>query len=226
MGKLSYMLFFVKNLHSFNVCRKLFDVRTAVRLPILFSRKVKIICPRKGAIVLPSNYYTGCVRLGVNSGSNGIWKYDKCEGILDLTDGIITFGLNVDISKGFTLKVINNAEINIGNNFSANNNLTMLSKKHIVIGNNVLLGWNITFDDGDGHLLTDVNNGEVVNPNKDIVVSDHVWIGAECGILKGSYIGENCVIGYGSIITKKFNCTNSVIAGSPAKVVKFGINWK
>ena len=44
-------------------------------------------------------------------------------------------------------------------------------------------------------------------------------------ILKGVTIGDNCIIGAGSIVTKPFDKGNVIIAGVPAKIVKENINW-
>ena len=44
-------------------------------------------------------------------------------------------------------------------------------------------------------------------------------------LLKNTQIGSNSVVGYGSVVTKKFECENSLIVGFPAKVIKTGINW-
>lgn len=55
---------------------------------------------------------------------------------------------------------------------------------------------------------------------KGISIEDNVWIGASCQILDGISIGENSIIGAGSIVTKSIpaNCT---AFGNPAKVIKY-----
>ena len=56
-------------------------------------------------------------------------------------------------------------------------------------------------------------------PPEDIVIKKGCWIGAGCMILGGVTIGENSVIGAGSVVTK--NIPDYVVAvGSPAKVIK------
>ena len=63
---------------------------------------------------------------------------------------------------------------------------------------------------------------KVLNPSKDIVLGKHVWIAQNVTILKGCHIGDDSVIGFGSIVTTSCN-QGSVIAGIPTKVVKEGI---
>ena len=52
-----------------------------------------------------------------------------------------------------------------------------------------------------------------------------MWVGNQVIILKGTEIADNCVVGSGSVVTKKFT-NNLVIAGNPARVVKENIDWK
>lgn len=58
-----------------------------------------------------------------------------------------------------------------------------------------------------------------------IVIEDHVWIGANVIVLPGIHIGQNSIIGAGSIVTKNVPA-NSVVKGQPAKVYKYIWNKK
>lgn len=51
-----------------------------------------------------------------------------------------------------------------------------------------------------------------------IIIKKNVWIGANAIILPGVVIGNNCIIGAGSVVTKSFD-DNSVIAGNPARII-------
>ena len=78
----------------------------------------------------------------------------------------------------------------------------------------------------DGHSVIDDKTKEVLNlPDKATVIGDHCWIGRRVTLTKGAQIPNNCIVGIGSVVTKKFIEANCVIAGNPAKVVKQGINW-
>lgn len=57
------------------------------------------------------------------------------------------------------------------------------------------------------------------NSMKGVVIENNVWIGAGVRILDGVTIGERCVIGAGSVVTRSFE-SGSVIAGNPAGIIK------
>ena len=52
------------------------------------------------------------------------------------------------------------------------------------------------------------------------MIGNKVWMAAKTTILKGTKIGDNCIVGIGSLTNKDYNCSNMIIAGSPAKPIK------
>lgn len=102
--------------------------------------------------------------------------------------------------------------------------LAVTEGTQIRIGKDCLFSNHITFRTGDSHSIVDLN-GRRCNPARDIVIHDHVWIGADVVCLKGTQIAEGCVIGTRSLVTKKFTEPNCIIVGSPAKVVHREMTW-
>ena len=96
----------------------------------------------------------------------------------------------------------------------------------VIIGENCLFSGNIAIWATDGHSILDKTTKEILNPIKSpIVIEDNCWIGFGCILTKNTYLSSNSVVGAGSVVTKKFNESNVVIAGNPAKVKKTGISW-
>lgn len=87
-----------------------------------------------------------------------------------------------------------------------------------------MISWGIDIWCTDAHTVTDLE-GNPINFSKSIEIGDHVWIGRDVKIGKNTKISNDSIIGWGSIVTKKFEDTNVVIAGNPAKIVKRNINW-
>lgn len=57
-------------------------------------------------------------------------------------------------------------------------------------------------------------------PGKDIVLGEACWIGMNSVILPGVHLGNNTIVGAGSVVTKSFIEGNCVIAGNPARIIK------
>ena len=85
---------------------------------------------------------------------------------------------------------------------------------NISLGENVRCGANTLITDSDWH-LDDPRSGK---PNP-IVIGNNVWLGEGVKVLKGVSIGDNTVIGAGSIVTKNIPA-NVIAAGNPARILK------
>ncbi len=82
------------------------------------------------------------------------------------------------------------------------------------IGHNVRCGANTLITDSDWH-IDDHRSGIP----KTVHIQDNVWLGEGVKVLKGVTIGENSIIGAGSIVTKNIPA-NAIAAGNPCKVIK------
>lgn len=76
---------------------------------------------------------------------------------------------------------------------------------------------------GPGAKLISANHDEkdlrLYKLEKPIKIGNNVWIGANAVILPGVVIGDNCIIGAGSVVTKNVE-SSSVVAGNPAMLIK------
>lgn len=113
----------------------------------------------------------------------------------------------------------------IEENFScAAANFELKEEKTIRIGKDCMFSKGINLYTSDMHSILD-SSSKVINKGSNIEIGDHVWVGLNAMILKGSAILHNSIIGAGSVVTKKFTESNVVIAGNPAQIVKRQINW-
>lgn len=108
--------------------------------------------------------------------------------------------------------------IEIGENFYANHNLIILDGNKVTFGDNVFIAPNCAFYTA-GHPLDPEQRNKGLEYAKPIEVGDNVWIGGNVVVLPGVKIGDNCVIGAGSVVTKDVP-ENSVAVGNPCKVIR------
>lgn len=102
--------------------------------------------------------------------------------------------------------------------------LAAIENTNIEIGKDCMFSSDIHFRTGDSHSIIDTK-GKRINPSESIIIGDHVWIGTKVTCLKGSRIQNNCVIGACSLVTKKFDESNCVLAGNPALIIRHDIDW-
>jgi galactoside O-acetyltransferase len=106
----------------------------------------------------------------------------------------------------------------LGDNVYANFNLTLVDDTHIYIGSYVMIGPNVTIATA-GHPIEPSLRKRVAQFNLPVHIKSNVWIGANSVVLPGVTIGENSVIGAGSVVTKDIPA-NVVAVGSPCTVLR------
>lgn len=145
----------------------------------------------------------------------------------------LSIGKNVTINSSFLSNLIGlyqrtiiitrtpESEIQIGNNVGISG-ATIYARKSIMIGENTLIGGNAKILDNDFHPIEvearNADNKEKIRA-KPIVIGKNCFIGCNALILKGTVLGDGCVVGAGAVVSGKFE-ENCVIAGNPAKVIK------
>jgi maltose O-acetyltransferase len=114
---------------------------------------------------------------------------------------------------------INPGKIRIGANVAINPDVFLVAAAGITVGDYVVLSARCMLID-TGLELDDPNPASA-RPHfgKPIIVKDGVWIGAGAIVLAGVTIGENSVIGAGSVVTRDVP-PFTVVAGNPARVIK------
>lgn len=113
---------------------------------------------------------------------------------------------------------VKNAKIEIGNGTSIHG-AYIHAQKSIIIGEDCAIAAGVNIIDCNGHVLNSLHRNNVRDIPEEIVIGNNVWIGLNAIILKGSIIGDNCVVGAGSVVKGNFE-ENSLIMGNPAKFIK------
>lgn len=108
--------------------------------------------------------------------------------------------------------------ISLGENFYSNHNLIILDPGKVEFGDNVFIGPNCGFYTAEHPTDAETRN-QGLEYAKPIKVGNNVWFGGNVVVLGGVTIGDNTVIGAGSIVTKDIP-SNVIAVGSPCKVIK------
>lgn len=108
--------------------------------------------------------------------------------------------------------------ITVGENFYANTNCTILDCAMVTIGDNVLLGPNVSLYTPN-HAIDAEERSQGYERSLPITIGNNVWIGGSVTIVPGVTIGDNTIIGAGSVLTKDIP-SNVIAAGVPCKVIR------
>jgi len=108
--------------------------------------------------------------------------------------------------------------VHFGKDVYANFNLTMVDDGHIYVGDNVMFAPNVTVATA-GHPINPELRSQGLQYNADVHIGKNCWIGSGVLIMPGVTIGENTVIGAGSVVTKDIP-SNVVAFGNPCRVAR------
>lgn len=188
------------NSNWFKVLMKATNVQYGANLLL---KGVPFIFNKKGATLKLGN------NVSINSSflSNLVGLYSKTIIVTRTRDAVIEIGNHVGISGA-----------------------TIYARKGIYIGDDTSIGGNVKILDNDFHPINPEQRlqqmhsehpGELMDmiPTKEIHIGKNCFIGCNSIILKGTVLGDNCVVGAGAVVSGKFE-DNSVIAGNPARVIR------
>ncbi len=108
--------------------------------------------------------------------------------------------------------------IEVGKNFFANYNCTMLDVGMIRIGDNVQIAPNVAIYTA-GHPVHPATRNTLYEYGIDVTIGNNVWIGGNVVICPGVTIGDNALIGAGAVVTKDIPAW-SIAAGNPCRVIR------
>ena len=133
--------------------------------------------------------------------------------------GRVIFGDNIRVGMTVTpWTYASDSLISVGND-SFINGTSFGCYREIRVGERAILGQARIMDSDFHSIEIDRHRPDAPVRVAPVILEDNVWIGAQAGILPGTRIGQNSVVGFGAVCAGVFPA-NVVIAGNPAKVIR------
>jgi acetyltransferase-like isoleucine patch superfamily enzyme len=173
----------------------------------------------------------------------------KCEISIAGTDNVVDFGENGQFSGVTVMMFGSGHRLSFGPRSAVRNTTFWFEDKdctisvgegflmfggHIAvtepssridIGSGCLFSMDIDIRNGDSHSICDLATGDRINYAQDVRIGNRVWLGKGTVVLKGAQIGDDCIVGSCSVVTKSVP-NNSAAAGNPARVIRGKVFWK
>lgn len=189
---------------------------------ILNSTKVKASIGTGSSVLncTAKGMYRGWVKIGSNT------SLKACTFVFKGRNNKIVIGNNVRLA-GVTFWFEDDGnEIIIGDNttMEGDTQLAACEGTKITIGKDCMFARNVNFRTTDSHSVID-GDGNRINPANNISIGNHVWIGTDVLVLKGTCIPDNCVVSAKALVASHEYEKNSIIGGVPAKHIRLETNW-
>ena len=147
-------------------------------------------------------------------------NYNRSTILRMAENSVIQTSGNFRFYFGADIQLFRGAKLILGNSF-INSDSKIRCANSITIGNDCAISHEVIILDSDFHKIITPEN----KTTEPIVISDHVWIGTRCIIMKGVTIGEGAIVAAGSIVTRDVP-PHSLVAGNPAKVIRTDVEWR
>ena len=94
------------------------------------------------------------------------------------------------------------------------------------IGEDCMFSYGISVRTSDAHSIIDTTTGKRTNFARDVVIGQHVWVGAETIIQKDALLSDNSIVGIRSIVNDRFEEKNIAVGGIPARHLRSNVDWR
>lgn len=138
--------------------------------------------------------------------------------------GTLIVGDNVKLNGLLQIAPLSKVEIGENTIFNRQSHLSAWEGASIRIGRGCLMS-NVEIRTSDMHSIVDLISGDRINPAKNTVIEDHVWLGESVTIYKGVTIGSGSVVGGHSVVSSPVP-SYTLVSGVPAKVIRNRISWQ
>ena len=156
---------------------------------------------------------------GVSLAKGCAFLFNSSNSVISLRKSKYSYNLKATVYNGCTLS------IGRDNYFNGFINIIVSEECIVLIGDEGLYSFAIWVRTADPHLIYDAATYKRINPSKNVILGDHVWVGQDALILKGSTVGSGSIIGAKSVVSGKTIPSNEAWGGNPARLIRSDIFW-
>lgn len=164
------------------------------------------------------NTFGGRLKVGLSE-VGFVDRYDRT--LLRIRGSLHVYG-KFSIGKGCRIDIGPNAKVYLKSG-NLNPNSKIIIMHGLEIGDKSIISWGCEILDDDFHSIS--YSGRLDEKSKMISIGEHVWVGSNVTILKGSKIPNGSVVASGSLVCSQFHEENILIGGNPARVLRHEITW-
>lgn len=150
------------------------------------------------------------------NGNNNKFSLKKTSGMVN--------GALFHIGYGGTIEIEENCEIGVGE-FYIDVRGDYINKHKVLIKKGTRIARGTFIRTNDGECLLDPDTKLPCSEPQDVIIGEHCWITSRCTILKGVELPNNTIVASNSLVNKKFTEENTILAGTPAKVIRRNAHW-
>ncbi len=164
------------------------------------------------------DFYGNCIEYGTPASLNkvNIW--------FNGSNARIKLGKDIWIANELNIECGNDAVVRIGDATTFDKTTLYSSYGDIQIGDDCMFSYGVYVRNHDSHFIFDAETGNRINYSRKIDIKDHVWIGQNSILLAGFTIGNDAIVGAGSVSSSAFP-DKVVIGGNPAQIIREGVIW-
>lgn len=174
----------------------------------------------KGSVKVLEKKQRGCIKIGLKR--VGICDPKHERAIWNNSDSII---IKDKVDLGSETRMVNSGTLQIGKNSMVKVNCKIICHKKITFGDNVLIWWDTLIMDTDHHKIFRLDDSTVqINSPNEVYICNHVWIGCNVIVLKGTTIADNTILAVASVASGNYSVSNCIISGK--KILKDNVTWE
>lgn len=198
---------------------RLLPWRQARRLPILISCRTKIDALSGEVKIAADELRMGMVKVGFTTFQGSDYRRERTR--LNIRGKLVVEG-DCSFGAGSSVEVAEEGVLTIGPQFNLGPRSLIICHKEITLGTFDRISWGCTLMDTDQHALVD-GDGNRVNPDREIVFGNNVWMGCHTIVTKGVCLADDTTVAAGSRLAGRYEESMTVLAGNPATVVRRGV---